>query len=199
MTREALTEAAVKLLRLEPHVTEVSLFGSLARGEADAHSDIDVRVALSGISDRAFAHHLSEVVRPLGTLLIDGWALHALPETYGRTFYFAEYPLFWHLDIACESDQHEDGSDMVQRYYPEQIFKIWLKVLADLLRGEDKTVYLEGFMSRWADLSAWKNEPPQRKMGAYLELCAMRARSRGAALEPLISRCRELKDYYGLG
>lgn len=198
MTRETLTEVAVKLLRLEPHVHEVSLFGSLARGEADAYSDIDIRVELSGISDRAFAHHLSEVVKPLGTLLIDGWALHVLPEKYGRTFYFAEYPLFWHLDIACESDRHEDGSDLLKPYYPEQIFKIWLEVLADLLRGEDKTAYLEGFMSRWADLSAWQNEPPQRKMGAYLERCAARARTRGATIEPLISRCRELKDYYRL-
>lgn len=196
MTREALAEAALELLRLEPHVTGVELFGSLARGEADAYSDIDVRVKLSGVSDRAFAHRLSEVVRLLGTLLIDGWALHALPEKYGRTFYFAEYPLFWNLDVACESPLHEDGSDLLKRYYPEQIFKIWLAVLADLLRGEDRTAYLEGFMSRWADLSAVQGLEPPAKLAHYLDLCAARARSRGAAIEPLIARCDALRQSY---
>ncbi len=72
---------------------------------------------LLGVSDPAFAHYLSDAVRPLGTLLIDGWALHALPGEYGRTFYFAEYPLFWNLDIACKSPVYEDGSDLLQRYY----------------------------------------------------------------------------------
>ncbi len=196
MTRDDLMQAATELLRREPHVTNVGLFGSLGRGEADAYSDIDVRVELAGISDRVFAHRLSEIVKPLGTLLIDGWALHALPERYGRTFYFAEYPLFWHLDVACESPLHEDGSDLLQRYYPEQIFKIWLEVLSDLFRGEDLTAYLEGFMSRWADLTVWQNETPQTKLGYYLELCVARARSRGALIESLIARCDELRRAY---
>ena len=83
MTRDKLIQDVTALLSREAHVKSVNLFGSMARGEADLYSDIDIHVKLSGVSDRAFAHHLSEAVKPLGTVLIDGWALHVLPEKYG--------------------------------------------------------------------------------------------------------------------
>jgi hypothetical protein len=181
--------------RLEAH-PQVSFFGSLEHGPGDAYSDVDMRVKLTSTTDRAFAEALPKLVGAEEPLLVAGWALAQLPERYGRTLYFKDYPLFWHMDIACESPEHEDGSDLLKRYYPEQIFKIWLEVIKALLRDHNNIGDLEGFMSRWTDLAAYQTLQPRAKLAHYLDLCAVRARNRGAAIEPLIARCEELRRHY---
>lgn len=194
--RQQLADAISVRLEADPRVMNVRPFGSLGRGTGDVYSDIDLRVELIGTTDRAFAEALPTLLEPEGPLLIAGWALAQLPERYGRTLYFEDYPLFWHVDIACESDLHEDGSDLLEHYYPEQIFKIWLEVLAEMLRGQDRTGDLEAPMRRWADLTPFQALEPKAKLACYLELCVMRARSRGASIEPLIARCRALEQIY---
>ncbi len=79
-TVDSLREA----LERRPEVLEAYLFGSLARGEAQAHSDVDVAVYLapgaedpSGLGlDAAIA---ADLMRALGTSRVDVVVLNAAP------------------------------------------------------------------------------------------------------------------------
>ena len=194
--REELAQSIIPLLEKDARVAEVGYYGSMADGTADCYSDIDLRVQLTDVSDRVFAEALPDLVRPVGSLLIEGWGLSALPDQYVRTFYFDAYPLFWHVDIACDSDEHVDGVDIQQDYHWEQMFKIWIDVVASLLRGEDATAYYEGFISRWRDVSSVQDLEPAAKLSQYLDWYAERTRGRGAPCEAVYRRCDEVRHLY---
>jgi hypothetical protein len=150
---------------------------------------------MPGIADRDCSLGLPALLAPVGACLVDGWGLGSLPESYVRTFYFADYPLFWHVDIGCVSDQHTDGSDLMQMYHWPQIFKMWIAVVKDALRGVDRVDNLTAHIARWADVSHVDGEPG-RRLSQLLDLCAKRARNRGAPYQPFYDRCDELRREY---
>jgi predicted nucleotidyltransferase len=193
--RTALATRVKTILAYDPRVCAVADYGSHAQGRADRYSDIDVVVHLQNVSDRAFAEALPTLLDPLGPRLIDGWGLAFLPATYIRTFYFAAYPLFWHVDIGCLSDQHVDGTDLKQQYHWPQIFKMWIDVVKDLCRGEDRVDELAMDIGRWADVSQLRGSSAQR-LGYLLDLCATRAHERGIPCEAVVQRCQALRDAY---
>jgi hypothetical protein len=82
-----LAERICGLLQNDPRVAAVTYYGSLASGRADQFSDIDIHVNLQHASDRAFAEALPALVQPIGSLLVEGWGLGALPDLYIRTFF----------------------------------------------------------------------------------------------------------------
>lgn len=194
-SRAALTDQVLMLLQAEPFVQSAELYGSLANGTGDRYADIDLVVQLDSVSDRTFAFALPRILRPLGPFLVEGWGVGFLPDTYIRTFYFSNQPLFWHVDIGCVSDQHEDGSDLKQQYHWPQIFKMWIDVVKDLVRGQDRVDTLTQHIARWGDVSSVTGTSAQR-LGLLLDLCAERARSRGAPYEALYERCVELRHEY---
>jgi len=193
--RDQLGKDIISLLNKDERVTNVEFYGSLAKGTADPYSDIDLHVQLQNVSDRAFAEILPDLIRPVDTCLIEGWGLGALPDDYVRTFYFESYPIFWHVDIHCKSAHHIDGSDIQNTYHWSQIFKIWIDVVSNWARGKDTTDYIERFMGKWTDLSKATGSPPQ-KLSQYLDLCAERARKRGAPCDTFYNRCDELRREY---
>jgi hypothetical protein len=195
LDRRAVLAAAVReLLVRSPHVVDVRPYGSLKAdgAQSDQYSDIDLVVDLEGISDRAFAEYVPSLLRSLGRPLIAGWGLEMLPDTYVRTLYLENYPLFWHLDIGCLSPVHVPGTDVAQSYHWAQVFKMWIAAVKQLLRGrEDGSAFLR-HISRWADVSALQGTPAER-LGQSLELCVVRARRRGAPCEEVYRRCAELR------
>ena len=193
--RAALADHAIALLQCEQHVRLVERYGSLASGSADRYADIDLVVHHEGVSDRAFAFELPRILRPIGTALVEGWGVGFLPDTYVRTFYFTKYPLFWHIDIGCLSDHHTDGSDIKQQYHWPQIFKMWIDVAKDLLRGQDRVADLTQHIARWGDVSQITGTSAQR-LGLLLDLCAERADNRGAPYRVLYERCDQLRREY---
>ena len=193
--RSELAEHVVAILRRAPHVSRVEYHGSLAGGSADRYSDIDLAVHVQDISDRAFALALPTLFQPIGPCLVEGWGVGFLPDTYIRTFYFAGYPLFWHIDIGCLSDQHVDGSDIKNTYHWPQIFKMWIAVVRDMLRGVDCVGELTAHVAGWADMSLGHGTPAQR-LSQILDLAAERARLRGAPYEAFYQRCDELRREY---
>jgi predicted nucleotidyltransferase len=98
--REELALSVKDILAEDERVLEVTPIGSLVNGEVDQYSDIDFAVQVSTVSDRDFAEELPQVLEPVGPLLVEGWGLGFLPETFIRTLYFKDYPLFWHVDIS---------------------------------------------------------------------------------------------------
>ena len=193
--RDQLASRIIALLRDDPRIADAQLYGSLAKGRADRYSDIDIVVHARSIADRDLAEALPNVLQPLGTRLVDGWGLGFLPDTYIRTLYFDDYPLFWHVDIGCLSEIHVDGSDIKAAYHWPQIFKIWIDVVKDLLRGKNRVDELAAMMARWADVASIHGTPA-RRLSHFLDLCAERAKHRGAPYEALYTCCDELRREY---
>ena len=138
--RLALAERVMAALREEPRVRSAELFGSLAsRAEdgypADRYSDIDIEVRLQGASDRDFFFDVPEIVGGVGTALMHGASVE--PDRYVAHVWFAGYPLFWHVDIACLSPDHVDGSDVAEASRWERGFGLWVLALKRLLRAMD--------------------------------------------------------------
>ncbi len=99
--RRELAHRIAATLQDDPRVTQVRPYGSIAEGLADRYSDIDLVVHVHGVSDRAFAEVMPNLMEPIGPRLVDGWGLGFLPDTYIRTFYFSDYPLFGSLPLVC--------------------------------------------------------------------------------------------------
>ena len=196
--RTELAQRVAAVLRQGRHVVDVRSYGSLAGGRADRYSDVDLVVHVRGVSDREIALALPDLIEPVGPRLVDGWGIGFLPDTYIRTFYFIDYPLFWHVDIGCLADIHADGSDIKGTYHWPQIFKIWIDVVKDLLRREDRVDYLAALIARWSDVSAVTGTPAQ-KLSHFLDLCADRARRQCAPFEAFYERCDELRREYLVG
>ena len=190
--RDALASDVLELLRADYHVVDASIHGSVGAGSADEYSDIDVHAKVSGVSDRAFAETVADAVRSIGRCLIEGWGFAALPDHYVRTFYFDDYPLFWHVDIWCESDIHVDGSDLKATYHWPQIFKIWIDELSDVLRGADALPQIDPIMARWPDVPPLPGDTKPR-LAACLDVMQERAMSRGSPCGELYARCDELR------
>jgi predicted nucleotidyltransferase len=82
-------------------IERVVLFGSRARGDADADSDYDVAVFLRGMADRwCETHRLAEI----GTDVLDdtGASVHALPYRDG----------FWRERTPLMHEVRRDGIDL---------------------------------------------------------------------------------------
>lgn len=193
--RDALAQSVLDVLSAHHYVVEVTATGSIAEGRADQYSDIDVHAKVSGVSDRAFAETLPDAVRSIGRCLVEGWGYSALPEHFVRTFYFDDYPLFWHVDVWCDSDVHVDGSDLKAAYHWPQVFKIWVDELSDVLRGADALPQLDPIMARW------QVPPPlpaatADRLAFYLDVMQRRAIDRGSPSDELYVRCDELRAEY---
>lgn len=99
--------------------------------------------------------------------------------------------MFWHVDIGCLSDRHVDGSDIKATYHWPRIFKMWIDVVKDFARGVDRVDELGAYIGRWADVAAVHGTQAE-KLARYLDLCAERARTRGAPYEELYRHCADL-------
>ena len=193
--RDDLASCVLDVLRAQYYVVEASISGSVAEGRADVYSDIDIHAKVSGVSDRAFAETLPDAVRTVGRCIVEGWGYSALPEHFVRTFYFEDYPLFWHVDIWCDSDTHVDGSDLKATYHWPQIFKIWIDELTDVLRGAEQLAQLDPIMARWPDVPPLPEDVTER-LGATLDVMRDRVVARGSPCGELYTRCAELRREY---
>lgn len=83
MTRaDTLAERIRDALAPRPEVLEAYLFGSQARGDAGAHSDVDVAVYVSEIPDSPFGYESevsADLMRAVGTSRVDVVVLNRAP------------------------------------------------------------------------------------------------------------------------
>lgn len=190
-----MAEEAATLLARDEWVMGVVPYGSLTDGRADRYSDIDLRVELRGISDRAFAEMVPELLRSIGPFVIEAWGPTALPDRFIRCLYFADFPLFWHVDVWCESDLHVDGLDLKSAFHWPQMFRVWVDELKKVLRGAQDTIVMDGFAQEWMDPGDLPTELSER-LSAYLDRIYQHTASKGAPCDELFSRCDGLRREY---
>jgi predicted nucleotidyltransferase len=139
--RDALRRRVADALASEATIARVELHGSLASGNSDIYSDIDLAVHLHpAVTDRECFVKLPTLMNSVGPRLIDGLGFAALPGYVG-TFYFEGVPLFWQVDIGvipAAATWHVDSTDLLTAKRPEQRFKMWIKAMKLFVRAEHK-------------------------------------------------------------
>ena len=191
--REELAERAAKALRSDERVASVGVIGSLNEGKADEFSDIDLGVQLrSGVVDREFFFDVPSVLASVGSG-VPGWGFTSLPNQYVATFHFDDYPLLWSVDVACTSDVHVDGSDLLSEYRWEQIYKMWIAAVKYVVRGETKLADVHRLVTRHVKIEVAESNVAER-LRALLAGVEDRKRSRGDPYSDLHQRCVALLD-----
>lgn len=193
--RFELADQVRDLLISHESVRSVVSFGSIADGRADLYSDIDFRVELEGISDRAFAHVVPSLLSAIGPYVVESWGPTALPERYIRVLYFADFPLFWHVDVLSESDLHEDGSDIKSEYHWPFLFRVWLDQLKKVLRGTPDTQVMDRFLREAVDIGGLPANLTSR-LDAALDLIHENAKTRDAPCDELFAKLDAMRREY---
>lgn len=193
--RIELADRVHDLLLSHERVRSVVPYGSIVDGRSDQYSDIDFRVEVEGISDRAFAQMVPGLLRPIGPYAIESWGPTALPERYIRVLYFADLPLFWHVDIWCESELHEDGSDIKAEFHWPFLFRVWLDQMKKVLRGSDDTKVMDEFLRGEVDIGGLPDNLTAR-LDAALDLIYENAKKKGAPCDELFGRLDAVRREY---
>lgn len=194
--RDELLERAGTALSADERVVGVDVIGSLSEGKADEFSDIDLGVRLrSGVIDREFFFEVPSLLASVGPG-VAGWGFTSLPSRYVATFHFDEYPLLWSVDVACISDVHVDGADLLSEYRWEQIYKMWIGAVKYVARGEAKVADVQRLVTRHVEIDL-----PASNMAARLRALLVgiegRKRERGDPYAFLHQRCLALADSLG--
>lgn len=99
-------ETVIDLFRSEPQVKRVYLRGSLAEGNADGYSDIDIGVDVSGFSNAEYARRVIELMGENFDIHFYDFAKSLMPYLYVMTFYLKGWDIFWNVDIECVAEPH---------------------------------------------------------------------------------------------
>lgn len=181
----------MRVLEADERVISVTLAGSLNGGKSDEFSDIDLSVELRrGIEDRAFFFDVPRLLEPLGES-VSGWGFNCLPHTYVATFNFADYPLFWKVDVECRSDAHVDGSDLLTQYRWEQIYKMWMDAAKQAARAQVKLEGVRTLLAKHVDVDEAPSTSAEQ-LRALLNAIRERKIAKGDPYEDLHRRCEEL-------
>ena len=176
----------------------MSTIGSLATGKPDEFSDIDVQVDLkSGVEDRAFFFDVPGLMAGVGSA-VSGWGFITLPDLYVATFLFDDAPLFWAVDIACVSDTHTDGSDLISVYRWEQIYKMWLAAAKGHARASAKLADVRALVVRHTPVEDVASTSAA-ELRAVLDGIRQRKIDRGDPYEELHARCEDLLQQLAQG
>jgi predicted nucleotidyltransferase len=192
--RSALARRVIAALRADPRVASVGLCGSLASGEedgypADRYSDIDVEVRLRGVSDRDFFLAVPALVGDVGAILMRGASVE--PDRHVAHLWFAGYPLFWHVDIACLSPEHGEGDDLVEATRVERALGLWLLAVKRLLRAMDAIALVREAVDGSPD-GRRAHGAPADQLVALLEMWRRRAAAEGKPYDQTYAACVEV-------
>ena len=194
--RSELLERVMDALRADERVVRTDLIGSLNGGKADEFSDIDVAAHLAtGTVDRQFFFDVPALLTTVGPA-VAGWGFTSLPDQYVATFHFDDWPLLWGVDVACVSDTHVDGSDLVSEYRWEQIYKMWVLAAKYVARGDAKLADVQRLVERHAEIDLKESNAADRLRGLLAGI-ESRKRERGDPYLLLHNRCLALAEALG--
>lgn len=135
--REPLTEAARTALSARAEIEEAYLFGSHARGDAQAHSDVDIAVYVSRVPDAPFGYEaelVAELMQALGTSRVDVVVLNrAAPLLYHRVL--RDGLRLFARDLAATTGREGRALSRYCDYVP-QLAKVEAAARGRIARGE---------------------------------------------------------------
>lgn len=183
--RTALADRVLGALRADPRVADAALFGSLTSPEADGYpadrySDIDIAVRVRGVSARAFFVGLPALIQPVGAVLL--WDATIVSDRSIAHVWFAGYPLFWSVDIACLSAEPTDPGDLLDGGPWPHGFGLWVLTLKRLMRAMDALALLGAAVGSPPDNRGFSRGAADALL-ALLETWRARAAARDLAAE----------------
>ena len=131
----------MKYLCLVPQVKNCTLYGSLANGNADKYSDIDICVDVSGSDNGAFMKELPLLIAKWLPMLWYDYAPSLAPEQYVVSVAIDENNPFCVVDFKCIATPHIDTiqkSELDNDIY-FHLIKLWTANCKHYIRGADCT------------------------------------------------------------
>ena len=124
-------------LKTIPLVKDCTLYGSLANGNADRFSDIDICVDVSGYDNGAFMQTLPELLCEKFNVLWYDFAPSLAPEQYIISVATDEENPFYVADFNCFAEPHittVQKSDLENDTYTH-VLKLWIANCKHYIRG----------------------------------------------------------------
>lgn len=172
----------------QPEVRAVTLCGSIARGNADCYSDIDLETDVSGTDNGAFLLQLPERLTETYPVIFYDYAPSLAPEKYVLSVALDEAEPFRIVDIACTAEPHVPSvskDDLRLLNSPvDHTLKLFAANLKHFIRGTDCRRDIKKMYSRLpgASSDAHSEKEMLRFTYAWLEAnCAAHQRAYTAA------------------
>jgi len=141
MEQSKLAEQVISFLQQQPAVRSVTVIGSLQNGTADAFSDIDLEVDVSGTDNGVFALQLPDLLSKRFDVLFYDYAPSLAPEKYVVTVAIDRDHPFHLVDIGCIAVPHYGGVSKqqleAQNERDAHLLKLFAVNLKHFLRGKE--------------------------------------------------------------
>jgi hypothetical protein len=93
-------------MKENPKVKECNLNGSLANGDFDKYSDIDIKVDVSGYDNGKFMLMPPDIIKEIYNVIYTAFAPGLLPYVYVVSFAFSKDDIFSFIDFECIATPH---------------------------------------------------------------------------------------------
>jgi len=175
MEQRILAEQVISFLQRQPAVCSVTVIGSLKNGTADALSDIDLEVDVSGSDNGVFALELPALLSTRFDVLFYDYAPSLAPEKYVVTVAIDREKPFHLLDVGFTATPHGTSVSKEQlemrndRYV--HLLKLFVANLKHHLRGLDCRKDIEKMYGKvfGADLSVSEEDMMLRAVYNWLK------------------------------
>lgn len=139
MTREGFARGLIRGLQRQGIGESVHLRGSLARGQGDAMSDIDIGVRDEQSSDQHLAALVIAHLEQCQEVLFYDWATSLLPDTCVLTFFLKDLPLFWHVDVELlvNPGMRVLSRNQVTNHPRDHGLKLWILAAKQVARNTE--------------------------------------------------------------
>ncbi len=133
----AKADEIIAYLHTLPEVKSCELYGSIANGNADKFSDIDICVDVSGCDNGTFMKTLPQLMKKRFLVIWHDYALSLVPEQYVVSIALDEKNPFCVVDLKCIATPHvsiikkEDINN--DPYF--HLIKLWVVNLKHYIRG----------------------------------------------------------------
>jgi len=160
--RIELTNQLIPILKSHDKVKDVYLKGSIANGQMDEYSNIDIVVDVSGYDNGKFAQKLPEIIKNHFPLLFYDWAPSLLPESYVQSFFLSGTSPFAFVDIECKASPHIHSVTQVTNDYLGHNIKLWIQIAKYHLRDSPhSTEQIYKLANKVLKKSQWSNDPSE--------------------------------------
>lgn len=132
-------ERIIEILMTLPHVKNCTLYGSVAEGRADAMSDIDIEVDVSGFDNGQFMLSFPGLLSGNLRVIYSDFAPSLIPDKYIVSLAIDENNPFMMLDVSCAAKPHITTVTRQQAAEKNSLvphtLKVWVANLKHYLRG----------------------------------------------------------------
>lgn len=135
----SLSSEICNYLQSIPEIKHCKMIGSLAAGNHDKYSDIDIEADVSGYDNSVFITKIPEIMKARYDVVFYDFAPSLIPENYIISLALSEENPFLIVDIKCTATPHR--MTLNKSDFPfskvEHTLKLWVANYKHYIRGKD--------------------------------------------------------------